>query len=456
MKIRYLLIILIIAILVVIGISWFVFNWQPARGGILLLVVAAVISVVSFINNLISLIKNWSSLGRSPAQLEQKSQIPVQPKPESPKKEKIKRAAESLEKAKIFPPPQRRAWPFRKKDDNSHPLVRLRGRKFVFDPFLWERAEDDEHWLFLREKPFFWWDLPQIQRLSDSPSVFSFVVGESGSGKSALAMALGLYAPSPYTLGIHRQGNPDLENIYSALAEKLMEFLRFHPTYLGYLEDSERDLLADVFLRYISVLALRAEIERLSHSENWDWLLQAADEEQKERWQADAIDQLGLLQRSLDKHPDAKILPEQEWPRAFHQVCQALRFQKITVTIDANSQTEPVWIQHLHKQIVNIWSLAGLQAFIFLPEDVISQCQSKGIHLEKVAPVERLCWVDADRNYLRDMIDYRWSTLNTQLTIDAFTEGRIDELIDQANGNPGAFVRHWKAFVAARRLDRKG
>ncbi|MEA4907015.1 MAG: hypothetical protein VB089_05320, partial [Anaerolineaceae bacterium] len=61
--------------------------------------------------------------------------------------------------------------------------------------------------------------------------------------------------------------------------------------------------------------------------------------------------------------------------------------------------------------------------------------------------LQTLHWIEGQNNWLRTMVEYRWKTLNQLATIQSYTIDRFEDMIQSAQGNPGAFVRLWRAFV---------
>jgi hypothetical protein len=342
---------------------------------------------------------------------------------------------QTRQRLKADHPPQPRVWPTTVVNKKlSHLTANLK------NPWIDNDALLEEEYLFRAQGGLFWRDHPLFLLSEQSHGPLLAFYGENGSGKTALALALGKYARSPFTLGTYLDGVYSTEDILTGLGTTLLNFILNHPTFLTDCPPHVKQLTGSVLVTARGVESLKAEIRRRSNPDTWNWLRRAETPRQSAQWKVEASTQLTGLEKQINT---AKVVDPREWFLILQEVCQALKFEAIRLCLDINQPVEKNWLEEEILRYKALWSYAGIQTFLFSSSE---DFQKNSTYLPNAKPIS---WTSSQ---LDTLFRSRWQTVNPT-TNPEFYFANPDEfsmLIERANGLPGRLCMLWQEHVKSR------
>lgn len=317
------------------------------------------------------------------------------------------------------------------------------------NPFPYGQTENELTLLFGGKYPALWMDHPQYTKWLNTGSP-TLILGPTGTGKTAMAMALGEYpADSETVFAMCLTGLPQVSDIQAECAVKLLRFVRGHPTWLGLLGQSQRDLLAQLFAVYPGTSVTLAEIDAEIDSglrRHWEWLKEARDENVQELWQVDALTQLKMLRQTIATQDRQTMLTTNQWIAALVNCSRYLRFNRARLVVDTKEQLWNKWLKDTILPNLQSWTVAGLNVMVFV---------RVGLHAGFTPPrdlieVVKLEWEKTD---LEQMVEWRYTQIAAQFRVNLafkalFEDNALPLMIDVAEGNPARLIRIWNKIVS--------
>jgi hypothetical protein len=316
------------------------------------------------------------------------------------------------------------------------------------DPFIYERAEDDQEILFgalfkKEEKRGFWNHHPVFRALKIQ-SRPQLVFGNSGSGKTAMALAFGLYKLDlPARLALYLPGQPETPEIVAGFAQQLLAFVKRTPTLLGDLSTDERMLLANLLVGSLGRAFVLADLTETQNSGEW-WKEVSKKEDSKDEkrdWERLGNAQFNLLKQAVRAAP-ASIPHESYWPREVVRCAASLTYKQdqVLLVIDGNGAT-PEWVNQMIALRIRQWWLSGVVTFMFLHESMADQ-----INIDN-GVMGRL-FLNWDASQVNEMIRLRFERVKMLDQIDKlFEDGLLQEMVAVSKNNPQRFIQLWHACV---------
>lgn len=338
-------------------------------------------------------------------------------------------------------PPQRSA----KFPEESAPFLQaIPGKQ---DPFAYERAEDDLHYLFNlweRRSGAFWGGHSLFRELFGVDRV-TLVFAESGNGSTALAHGLHYYAAQREVFTLHLPGNPKPSEIRAGLVAHLLDFILTYPIYLRQLTLAQRQLLAHLLVSDQTALILCARIEAKQAAIYSTFSTTPANEKD------DEVVRLHLLANDVRT---ASPLPEADdttWVGDIVVVTQALGFARVVLVLDAsNSDDCANWLQDGLGPLLLSWQRQGLFSVLFLPDDdEAKQIAARMYHVNGW----QLTW---SRTQIERMLTWRYKAFAGPRPAlqQHFEEGAFDYFVSHClspSGKtycPRTFIRNWHSVTA--------
>lgn len=308
------------------------------------------------------------------------------------------------------------------------------------NPFAGEKAEESENWLFGQEGGLFWSEHPLYRRLVVSKGA-TLVYGEEGSGKTALALALGKYRPvfqDRETFSCYLRGTPTIEEIRSALAQRLFSFLERLPSFLILLNDEQRRLLARLLIVELGQENVLGWLGYTAQSERWTWLNNAASETQKRFWQAETSIHLRLLREAvLTSHPCA--FSESQWLLALMTCLRSLDFRRaVYIIIDAGETFAWDWYTEIILRRQNAWRELHLHTIV-LTSAVEAKAEPASVRF-RPSTWHELTWEDSQ---LKKMVEWRWEAVarkSFQDFLNCFSASAWQTLLHAAGRKPARLL----------------
>jgi hypothetical protein len=310
---------------------------------------------------------------------------------------------------------------------------------FKENPFPFPAAEDEQSLLFAQEKACFWAAHPLFTVLRTARDAF-LVQGEEGSGKSALALALGNYR---YLVGdrafsCYLAGAPNLSQIRFALTKRLLDFVEHLPSFLVFLSDEQRRLLAHTLLTELPRDLVLGRIEYASQQ----WLDNAPNDDIERIWEAEITTHLRLLRQAMIDLAQPSF-SETQWWLALQSCLRSLGFNNsIYVVLDASKEFSWAWYEQVILPHRYVWADFGVYSITFT---------SSALPLRKLSQRDglrtaELKWSASD---LKKMIEHRWQNLYLlPLLRNVLDEDVLDTMLAYAALNPRRFIVLWNEIFS--------
>lgn len=235
------------------------------------------------------------------------------------------------------------------------------------DPFLHERAEDEETTLF--ERNGFWFGHPVYNAVANATQL-QIVYGPPGCGRTTLAKGLchNESHGSRY-FWVYQPVYPGLNNIAilrSELAEHFLQYILEKPTLLLPIQENTRRLMAEVLVEALDKQSILARLEQ-AHDGPW---LDKANAQQRPVWQKVGETQLTLLSQSVEAVPESGGLAKRQWAKSFCNSLQPLGYHGVRLVLDFSLRVDGtinIFLPTLHE-----WQYAGLVTTLFIPVETLN------------------------------------------------------------------------------------
>lgn len=231
------------------------------------------------------------------------------------------------------------------------------------DPFLHLAAEDEE--TSLLDKDGFWFCHRVYGALVNAfrPQV---VYGPTGCGRTALAKSLCYQGPRSTSFFWHYQAiHEDFQDnvgLRHELAKQLLHFITMKPTLLLSVQESQRQLIADVLVDALTKQLVLAELEKALSSETW---LESATENQKPVWRKVGETQLALLAQTVETAVSTVRLTDTQWMNGLTKSFTFFGFDRVRLLLDCAPESVGAMLFRL--PALKEWSRFGLIATLFVP-----------------------------------------------------------------------------------------
>lgn len=308
------------------------------------------------------------------------------------------------------------------------------------NPFYFERAEDDEPFLF----PSMFWSEHDLYRRINRTNKTEIIVGEDGVGKTAMALALGKYLHDKETLACYLSGLPEEREIRSALTNRLLDFVCYHPTMLRGFGRNQLSLLARLLTSTLDAQIVLATLENTPFQE-MEYVQQGKDENEKQKRINLLRAQLRLLEDAIVSLPIDKPLSDCDWAAALGQCALSLGFKlPVRIVIDANNKQCAEWLNLVILPRVAQWRTLGIITIILIPVPL-----HQSIGDSNWLGFSEYKW---DIPLLTQMLDHRFNTMmetrGSHLKRPAIIGDEFWNLmISGTKNNPRAFFRLWNRML---------
>ncbi len=309
------------------------------------------------------------------------------------------------------------------------------------NPFPFDTAEDEEMFLFAQGRPLFWAEHPLHVTLKTLQGVL-LVQGEKGSGKTALALALGKYSlPDRRVFCCYLAGAPDPAAIRSALANRLLAFVEHLPSFLAFLGEEQRRLLACTLLSELPREILLARLENASEFRHWKWLERAPSDEIRSIWKAETTAHLRLLRQAVTGQSPVSFA-ETQWWLALQSCLRSLGFEReIYIVLDADDKFSWAWCEEMILPRRHHWADLGIHPIIFS-----SPLPARQIKEKSGLRTFELRW---EEEHLKAMMKWRWDSLYHPKPLESLFSGQgLNTLLQLANSSPRRLIRLWDAVLS--------
>lgn len=272
------------------------------------------------------------------------------------------------------------------------PLVQSQLRHILSeDPFLHLAAEDEETSLI--DQDGFWFWHPVYSTLVNA-SRLRVVYGPTGCGRTALAKSLCYQGPRATSFFWHYQvvheGFQDNVGLRHGLAEQLSRYITFKPTLLLSVQESQRQLIADVLVDALTKQTVLAQLEEALDNETW---LKSATEVQEPVWHKVGETQLALLTRTVETAVSTIRLTDNQWMNGLTKSFTFFGFDGVRLLLDCTPEAVGTMLFRL--PALQEWQRFWLIATLFVPGNQVNTL---------AAPTLRLDWSQAQ---LTDLFAYR-------------------------------------------------
>lgn len=316
-----------------------------------------------------------------------------------------------------------------------------------YDPLRHDRSEDDDKWLFARDRGLFYSEHPITKKLLTVRGA-TLVQGKDGAGKTALALALGQYryiVGSEKVFSCYLGAAPGIEQIQFELTSQLLSFIEHHPSYLILLNDEQRLLLAQVLIHILGRSVVLGRLGAIMQTSTWTWLNDAKGEIERQIWRAEALTHLGFLRDVVVKSSSYSFTPDQ-WVMAFLTCIRSLEFERfVYIVIDAKDAFNWAWYKKEILPWLYQWTQRGLHTITFFPPVVK---HTKGLMGEVL--LFELSW---DKQSLKEMVLHRWNQVYSPRPVDTVFDEAALELLVERSSTPRDIIRTWqKIFCQAHPL----
>lgn len=270
-------------------------------------------------------------------------------------------------------------------------------RKFLKrDPFLHMQAEDEE--TSLLEQEGFWFKHPVCATVDKAVHV-QMVYGPSGCGRTTLAKFLAhpnSQVPSSYFWHYEQlhENLTDFSGLRYSLAQRLLHYTTSKPTLLQSVQESQRQILADILVQALTKRTVLAQVETTLDGEVWT---KQVAKDQKPIWLKVGITQLALLAQSIETTPDALWMTDTQWMNNLVRAFNLFNFSGVRLLLDC----EPDAVEGIILYIPTLqkWQRFGLITTLFIPGSDVDVA---------VAPKLPLNWAEAQ---LEQMFVHRFKKL---------------------------------------------
>ena len=305
------------------------------------------------------------------------------------------------------------------------------------NPFPFAVAEDEAEFLFAQSRPLFWSEHPLFAALTNCRGAL-IISGEQGSGKTALAMALGKYRyiVNDRAFSCYLAGAPDILAIRRTLANRLLAFVEHLPSFLAFLGEEQRRLLAHTLLAELPRELILGRLEYASQPDHWEWLKNAPAEKAK-IWRAETVTHLRLLRQVVTECSPAPC-SETQWWLAFQGCLRSLGFDRSTyIVLDAGSDFSRAWYEEVILPRRHHWADLDIHPLTFCPTLPSFNKVKERDGLQTFA----LKW---DENHLLEMLKWRWGRLYPPKPLEGvFSKGRPEIIVQRASSNPRRLSFLW-------------
>lgn len=246
------------------------------------------------------------------------------------------------------------------------------------DPFLHLAAEDEETSLLGQDGFWFWH--PVYSALVNAPRL-QMVYGPVGCGRTALAKSLCYHGSRATSFFWHYQavheGFQDSVGLRHELAQQLLRYITAKPTLLLSVQESQRQLIADVLVDALTKQPVLAQLEEALDSETW---LKSATEAQEPVWRKVGETQLALLTRTVETAVSTIRLTDNQWMNGLTKSFTFFGFDGVRLLLDCAPETVGTMLFRL--PALQEWPRFGLIATLFVPGNQGNTLGAPTLHLD--------------------------------------------------------------------------
>lgn len=308
------------------------------------------------------------------------------------------------------------------------------------NPFPFAVAEEEENFLFAQSRPLFWPKHPLFAALTNCRGAL-IISGEQGSGKTALAMALGKYryVVNDRAFSCYLAGAPDILAIRRTLANRLLAFVEHLPSFLAFLGEEQRRLLAYTLLAELPHELILGRLEYASQPDHWEWLKNAPAEKAK-IWRAETVTHLRLLRQVVTECSPTPC-SETQWWLAFQGCLRSLGFdQSAYIVLDAGSDFSWTWYEEVILPNRHRWADLGIHTITFCTANSsLSKMQGRD-------GLQTFALKKWNEEHLLEMLNWRWNSLyRLKPMAGVFSKEGLNIILKKASSNPRRLGLLWNA-----------
>ncbi|MGQ9832817.1 MAG: hypothetical protein ACUVRJ_03305, partial [Candidatus Villigracilaceae bacterium] len=309
------------------------------------------------------------------------------------------------------------------------------------NPFPFAVAENEAEFLFAPSTPLFWPAHPLFATLKNCRGAL-IISGEQGSGKTALAMALGKYRyiVNDRAFSCYLAGAPDILTIRRALANRLLAFVEHLPSFLAFLGEEQRRLLAHTLLAELPQEVVLSRLESASQPDHWEWLQKAPNEETKSIWKTETAVHFRLLGQAV-KELASVPFSETHWWLDFQGCLRSLGFdQSAYIVLDAGSDFSWTWYEEVILPNRHRWADLGIHTITFCTANSsLSKMQGRD-------GLQTLALKKWNEEHLLEMLNWRWDSLYRPKPLaGVFSGDGLKIILEKASSNPRRLGLLWNA-----------